>query len=111
MNRFSATLALITSALFLAAPAINVAGARTGPSADPPVAKVKVHQGGGVSLGGQSVTLDQLREGLKKHKELEGVVWYYRTSDDPKARETGEAVIKIIIDLQLPVRLMEKDDE
>jgi hypothetical protein len=111
VNRFSATLALITSALFLAAPAIIVAGARTGPSADPPVAKVKVHQGGGVSLDGQSVTLDQLRERMKKHKEMEGVVWCYRTSDDPKARETGEAVIKIIIDLQLPVRLMEKDDE
>ncbi len=111
MNRFSATLALVTSSLFLAALAINVTEARTGPSAEPPVAKVKVHHGGGVSLDGQSATLDQLREGLKKHKEVEGVVWYYRTSEDPKSRETGEAVIKIIIELKLPVRLMEKDDE
>ena len=74
-----------------------------------PIAKVKVHKEGGISLDGGSVTIKELRARLEKLKEADGVVWYYRESSDKQAEEAGDAVIKIIIELKLPVRLMEDD--
>ena len=74
-----------------------------------PIAKVKVRKDGGVSLNGRSVSIKELRTGLEKLKEADGVVWYYRESSDKQAEEAGDAVIKIIIELKLPVRLMEDD--
>ena len=75
------------------------------------VAKIKVHPGGGISLDGRSISLEDLRPRLDKLKAVNGVVWYYRESPDKNAEEKGEAVIKMIIELKLPVRLMDKDFE
>ncbi len=111
MKIFSAPIALIALTLFCAGSRNHLVPAEADRSQEPPVAKVKIHKGGGVSLDGQRVSLDELRERLKKHKEANGVVWYYRESAEAKSQETGEAVIKIIIELKLPVRLMENEEK
>ncbi len=109
MRIFIATIGLIALTLFCSGLRNHLVSADK--PGEPPVVKVKIHKGGEVSLDGQRVSLDDLREQLKKHKEVNGVVWYYPESADAKAQETGEAVIKIIIELKLPVRLMENKEK
>ncbi|HUY80310.1 MAG TPA: hypothetical protein VMU92_01115 [Acidobacteriaceae bacterium] len=73
-----------------------------------PIARVEVHEDGTVTFDGTDISLDELRVRLKKLKEADGAVWYYRDSSDKDAEETGEAVIKVVIEARIPVRLMDE---
>lgn len=75
-----------------------------------PVVKVKVSQAGQIELNGTVVSLGQLRYALTKHKEADGVVWYYRERPEEPPPAAAEKVIGLIVDAQLPVRMSSKPD-
>jgi len=73
-----------------------------------PIARVEVHGDGTVTLDGAEVSLDQLRVRLKKLKDADGAVWYYRDRSGKVAEQAGEAAIKVIVGERIPVRLMDE---
>jgi hypothetical protein len=75
-----------------------------------PVAKVKVSQSGEIELDGTIVTLGQLRYGLTRLKEADGVVWYYRERPTEPPPPAAEKVIRLIVEAELPVRISSKPD-
>lgn len=79
----------------------------------PNVAKVKIAKNGDIYLNKRRVSLKELKQELRQLKESEGIVWYYREKPqkDPKGKVEAvmQDVLKIIIELKLPVKLSEKD--
>lgn len=75
-----------------------------------PVVKVKVSQAGQIELNGTAVSLGQLRYALTKHKEADGVVWYYREGPTEPPPAVAEKVVGLITEAQLPVRMSSKPD-
>ena len=85
----------------------RVANAKDPKAPTGPIAKIKILAGGVITYDGSKVDLDKVRARLEKLKKADGAVWYYRESTDKEAEQTGEKIIKIIIQVKIPVRLME----
>jgi hypothetical protein len=74
------------------------------------VGKIAVAGSGAVSYDGAPVSLEALKTKLADLKSRNGVVWYYReyTAQEPPA--AASAVVKLIIEQQLPVSMSTKPD-
>ena len=70
---------------------------------------MKVAQSGEIYLNGGSVTLEELRSRLEEVKEQKGVVWYYRENPAGEPPKAALEAIKIITELKLPVKLLDRD--
>lgn len=75
-----------------------------------PVLKISVFQSGKVLADGSEVTLDQLGERLKKHKEANGIVWYYREAGQQEPPPIAMEVLKLVVDNQLAISMSSKPD-
>jgi len=69
------------------------------------VAKVKVDEGGDIYLNNKPSSLDALGDEFARIKKVNGVVWYYRTSESQPAESSGRAVVNKIIEYKLPVKM------
>lgn len=77
------------------------------------VARVKVAQDGTIYLNRRPVSLEELKVELTKLREGHGVVLYYREggeeSADKRAEVQGLEVIRMVAQLQLPLKKVEQD--
>ena len=80
------------------------------PAAAEPVARISVLASGSVLLDGAPTTLPALDERLRTLKAGGGVVWYHRENPAAEPPPQGSAVIKMIIEHQLPVSMSSKQD-
>ena len=69
------------------------------------VAKVKVDERGDIYLNNKPSSLGALGDEFARIKEVNGVVWYYRTSESQPAASSGLAVVNKIIEYKLPVKM------
>jgi hypothetical protein len=75
------------------------------------MSKVKVDRTGAIHLNGRVVTMEALTQELARLKQSIGAVWYYRENPQGEPPPQALAVVKAIIDAQLPVRMVERDFE
>jgi len=75
-----------------------------------PVLKVAVMADGRITVNGASVTMDSLRESLKKLSQQKGVVWYYREAGGTEGPPEARQVIQAVIDARLPIKLSSRPD-
>lgn len=76
-----------------------------------PVAKVRVYADGVVTLDGHSISMDDLRAELGRHKTRKGVVWLYKQNTkrgEPHAKALE--VQQIIVEARCPISLSDKED-
>jgi hypothetical protein len=76
-----------------------------------PVAKVRITSEGIIYLNGNKVSIEETKKTFIQLKAEKGSVWYYR--DNPQGEPTREAmaVIEVIADAKLPVRLCSTEHE
>jgi hypothetical protein len=84
--------------------------AQATPSQGPPIMKISVYVDGRVTADGQTVTMDSLRESLKKLAEQKGVVWYYREAGKGEPPPEAMDVIQAVIQERLPIRMSSRPD-
>ena len=97
-------MALIAALLLL-----TICGVPAAASAEP-VAKITVLASGAVLLDGQATTLPALDARLAALKAAGGVVWYHRENPASEPPPSGNAVVKMIIEHQLPVSMSARPD-
>jgi hypothetical protein len=77
------------------------------------IAKVKVTLSGEVYLNGHPVSVEELRDGLDRVKDVGGEVWYYRECPQreppPEVSGVVKSVIDMISELKLAIRLSQTD--
>ena len=71
------------------------------------VAKVKIDERGDIYLNNKPSSLDALGDEFARIKKVNGLVWYYRTSESQPAESSGRAVVNKIIEYRLPVKMCE----
>ena len=76
----------------------------------PPIARVSVLADGKLLLNGELVTLSALSAALKKLKEANGVVWYYRENGQGEPTPQAMSAIKLVVEHSLPVSMSSKAD-
>jgi biopolymer transport protein ExbD len=74
------------------------------------IAKVSVLSAGKLLLNGKPVTLAELDADLKKLKQANGIVWYYRESAAAEPPPQAMAALKLIVENSLPVSMSSKPD-
>lgn len=104
-------LILLAIALALGCKPASDAGTGAAKPPEGPVAKVRVYADGVVTLDGHSISMDDLRSELAKHKTRKGVVWLYKQNNKrgephPKALEAQQ----IIVEARCPISLSDKED-
>ncbi len=75
-----------------------------------PVLKIAVMRDGRIFADGSPATMDSLRASLKGLAELKGAVWYYREAAQASAPPEADAVIQLVIENRLPIRLSSRPD-
>ena len=73
------------------------------------VAKVKVTASGQIYLNGLAADLSDLREALMRLRDKRGVVWYYRENPAGEPPKEAMAVIQVVAEARLPIKLCEQD--
>lgn len=77
------------------------------------VARIKVGQDGTIYLNRKPVSLEELKVELTKLREAHGVVLYYREPGEESADKRVEVqaleVIRMVAQLQLPLKKVEED--
>ena len=71
------------------------------------VAKVKIDERGDIYLNNKPSSMDALGDEFARIKKVNGLVWYYRTSESQPAESSGRAVVNKIIEYRLPVKMCE----
>jgi hypothetical protein len=66
---------------------------------------VKVDERGDIYLNNKPSSLDALGDEFGRIKKVNGVVWYYRSSESQPAASSGLAVVNRIIEYKLPVKM------
>ena len=74
------------------------------------IAKVSVDERGDIYLNKKLTSLDALGEEFARIKKVDGVVWYYRAAQSQPAEASGLAIMKKVVEYQLPVKLCASDD-
>ena len=69
------------------------------------IAKVKVDERGDIYLESKLSSIDALGDEFARLKKVNGVVWYYRISQNPPAESSGLAVMKKVVEYKLPVKM------
>jgi biopolymer transport protein ExbD len=75
------------------------------------VAKIKVDEFGKIYVNKKAATIEEMSQELSRIKNVNGVVWYHRSSSSAEAMATADVVIKKISEFKLPIKLIEKDFE
>ena len=105
-------LVLLAVALSLGCKRATDAGTAPAPEGPKgPVVKVRVYADGLVTLDGHSISMDDLRSSLARHKSKKGVVWLYKQNTkrgEPHANALE--VQQIIVEAGLPISLSDKED-
>ena len=76
----------------------------------PPIARVSALADGRLMLNEEPVNLSVLSTALKKLKEANGVVWYYRENGRGEPTPQAMSAIKLIVEHSLPVSMSSKAD-
>jgi len=104
---------LLAIALAVGCKPASDAGTGTGPATPPegPIAKVRAYADGTVALDGHTISMDDLRESLAKHKSRKGVVWYYRENNKRgEPHPNALQALQIIVEARLPISMSDKED-
>jgi len=72
---------------------------------------VRAYADGTVALDGHTISMDDLRESLAKHKSRKGVVWYYRENNKRgEPHPNALQALQIIVEARLPISMSDKED-
>ena len=72
--------------------------------------KISVQSSGAILLDGNPVDMEQLEDSLKKAKEANDVVWYYREASAAAPPPQAMQVIQLVVKHKLTVTLSSKSD-
>jgi hypothetical protein len=75
-----------------------------------PILKVSVFQSGKVTIAGENVSIQDLKNHLTELKSKDGIVWYYRESGQEEPPPIAMEVISTIADFKMPTSLSSKPD-
>src|SRR2546426_6315524 len=75
-----------------------------------PMLKISVLSSGAILLDGNPVDMEQLEDSLKKAKEANDVVWYYREASAAAPPPQAMQVIQLVVKHKLIVTLSSKPD-
>jgi hypothetical protein len=67
-------------------------------------------QSGKILIDGRESNIAQVKTRFKKLKSEGGTVWYYREAGQQKAPPEAMQVIKLVIEIKLPIMLSSKPD-
>jgi hypothetical protein len=74
------------------------------------IVRVSALANGKLLLDGTPATLQELDAALRKLKQANGVVWYYRENAQAEPPPQAIAAVKLIVDHSLPVSMSSKSD-
>jgi hypothetical protein len=74
------------------------------------VLRIQVTASGEISTDGQPTTLEHLPDRLKTLKEVNGAVAYHRENPEADPHPNAMAVIQLVVEHKLPIRLSSKPD-
>jgi hypothetical protein len=74
------------------------------------VLKIAVLADGRVTVDGSPATMDSVRASLKRLREQNGVVWYYREASNKQPSPQATEIIQVVIDNRLPIKLSSRPD-
>jgi hypothetical protein len=94
---------------FLALPLLLLAQAKVMAQASP-IARVSALADGRVLWNGDPILIPALSAALKKLKDANGVVWYYRENGQGQPSPQAMTVIKMVVEHSLPVSMSSKAD-
>jgi len=106
----AAVLFLFARPHFGPAPARRVVRYEDLPRSEGVVAKVRVDRRGGITLDGEPVSLEALREAFARLRSMQGAVWYYREPGGADAPADVLAVVRAVVDAKLPISISSKQD-
>ena len=79
-------------------------------NAKAPVLRIAVFADGRVTVDGSPATMESVRGSLKRLRDENGVVWYYREAAGNEAPAQATEVIQAVIENRLPIRLSSRPD-
>jgi len=78
--------------------------------AERPIVKISVLESGQLLVDGQPSDMERLKTALKRAKDANGAVWYYRENGQQEAPPRAIQVIQLVIDSGVPVSMSSKPD-